>query len=63
MISLKYHHHEALEQVPLEIAVNAMYEAWRACQSENSYRPSSGIPTEINPKILKLGSFARHLNY
>lgn len=60
LISLKHHHHETLEQVPLEIAVKAMYETWRACQSENSHHPSSAIPTEINPKMHRVGSFAHH---
>lgn len=62
VIRLKHHHHEILKQVPLEIAINGMYEAWRACYSEADHPQLSGIPTEINPKMNKLGSVARHLN-
>jgi hypothetical protein len=37
MISLKFHHTQTLEQIPLEMAVQAMIEVWQAC---NPSKPS-----------------------
>lgn len=61
VIRLKHHHRETLAKVPLEIAVNSMYKAWRACHPEVNEPFLSGVPTEINPKEHKLGSIAHHL--
>ncbi|WP_041660656.1 hypothetical protein [Acaryochloris marina] len=62
LICLKYHHHELLEEVPLETAINAMLQAWKDCQSDMNHYPFSGIPTEVNPKVNTPESVARHVH-
>lgn len=62
LICLRFHHHELLKQVPLESAVKGMHEAWKACHPETDNPQSTGIPTEINPKIHNCKAFSSRLN-
>lgn len=62
LICLKFHQHEILSEVPIEVAVKGMYEAWNACHSETDILQPSGIPTEINPKIHNHKAFSSHFN-
>lgn len=36
IISLKFHHSQTLEQIPVEMAVQAMIEVWQACNPSQS---------------------------
>lgn len=62
VICLKHHHPDILEQVPLEIAVNSMREAWKACHPDMNEQLPTGVPTEVNPKMHQLGAIVRHLH-
>lgn len=46
-ISLKFHHRETLQKIPLEAAVRAMTVAWDACQPEDLPQYCSGTSTAI----------------
>lgn len=48
-ISLKFHHYEALQKLPLETAVRAMAEAWKACYPESVPSYCSSTSTAIIP--------------
>lgn len=49
MISLKFHHYETLQKLPLELAIRAMTEAWSAVQPEDISSHCSGASTAIIP--------------
>lgn len=49
-ISLKFHHYQYLQKLPLEVAVRAMAEAWDACHPEGVPPYCSGPSTAIIPK-------------
>lgn len=36
IISLKFHHSQTLEQIPLEMAVQAVIEVWESCHQAKS---------------------------
>lgn len=55
---LKFHQHEILSEVPLEVAVKGMYEAWNACHSDTDDFLLNGTPTEINPKMNRYQVFS-----
>ncbi|QUY45554.1 hypothetical protein [Acaryochloris marina] len=49
-ISLKFHHCETLQNIPLESAVRAMTAAWDTCHPEEVPPYCSGTSTAIIPK-------------
>ncbi|MGR3279461.1 hypothetical protein ACSYAD_30815 [Acaryochloris marina NIES-2412] len=48
--SLKFHHCETLQKIPLEAAVRAMTAAWDTCHPEDLPPYGSGTSTAIIPK-------------
>lgn len=49
-ISLKFHHSETLQRIPLEVAVQVMAEVWESCHPGGLSQLRSGIATAIIPK-------------
>lgn len=47
MISLKFHHSEIIEKIPLEVAVQVVAEVWNSCQPEGLSESSNGTSTAI----------------
>jgi hypothetical protein len=39
IISLKFHHRPTLQQLPMEMVLQAMMEAWDACNTQKSDAP------------------------
>ena len=50
MSSLRFHHSDTLEKIPLELAIRAMTEAWKSCHSKDDPRYSSGVSTAVIPR-------------
>ena len=48
--SLKFHHRETLQEIPLEVAVRAMTAAWDTCHPEDMPQYCSDTSTAIIPK-------------
>ncbi len=43
IMSLKFHHAQILEEIPLEVAVQAMTRVWRSCQGGESEQANDVI--------------------